>query len=164
MSKAHISSTAVPYTHSLRVTLSLGRGSVTIQKVTRVAMRAPAPPPTAPAENASGFWFEVRNGKGEVLYHRPLPIRDLDSVEVFDDPKGGTIRRVPSTKAERKLDLIVPDLADAAEFILHGPASAAEQRKPSKVLDRQSFQALRRLAQGRATPGNESKDDKGGAR
>lgn len=146
MSKMHVGSTAATYTHSLRVTLSLAAGMVEVLKATRIAMRAPASPPSPPDEKASGLWFEIRDGKGELLYHRPLPHSDIDSVEVFDDPKGGAIRRVPVASRARKIDLIVPDLAGAAEFTLHGPEPRAERMRPSVVLDRRPIESLRVLA------------------
>jgi hypothetical protein len=164
MSQVHIASTPVSYTHSLRVLLSLANGEVKVLKVTRVAMRALAAPPNPPQENSSGFWFEVRSGDGKLLYHRPLPHGDVESLEVFDDPEGGAIRRVPVKDSERKVELIVPDMREAAELTLHGPKHAAERAKPSLVLDRFSMDELRERALGRG--GNESgkTDSTGGAR
>ena len=149
MSQIHVASAIVPYTYSLRVLLSLNGGKVQVLKATRVAMRAPGSPPSPPAKEASGYWFEVRDKAGKLLYHRPLPHADMDSIEVFDDPKGGTIRRVPVTNPERKIELIIPDLSDASEFTLHGPEKSTERRKPSGVLDRHTMESLRGLAQGR---------------
>jgi hypothetical protein len=164
MSQVHIASTPIPYTHSLRVLFSLANGEVTVLKVTRVAMRALAPPPAPPQENSSGFWFEVRDKEGKLLYHRPFPHGDLDSVEVFDDPEGGTIRRVPVKDSERKVELIVPDIPGAAELAVHGAKHPTERRKPSLVLDRFSMDELRERALGRG--GNEAgkTDATGGAR
>jgi len=121
MSKTHIASTAVSYTSSLRITISLSSGKVEVLKAARVAMRVMAPPPSPPSENGAGYWFEVRDKDGNLLYHRPLPHSDLSSIEVFDDPKGGTIRRVTVPESERKIDLIIPDFPNAVEFTLHGP-------------------------------------------
>jgi len=126
MSQVHIASTPVPYTHSLRVLLSLAQGEVKVLKVTRVAMRALAAPPSPPQENSSGFWFEVRTADGKLLYHRPLLHGDVDSVEVFDDPNGGAIRRVPVKDSVRKVELIAPDMTGAAE--IDGPWSKASSR------------------------------------
>lgn len=149
MSKNHIGSRGAGYTHSLRVTISLASGAVKVLKAKRVAMRAVAPAPSAPTEKSSGYWFEVRDKKGKLLYHRPLPHGDPESVEVFDDPDGGTIRRVPSSKTEHKIELIIPDFPDSAEFTLHGPKTRAERAKPSSVLHRLAMEQLRDLALGK---------------
>ena len=152
MSKLHIGSASTPYTHSLRVTLSLGSGKVAVLKALRVAMKAPAPPASPPAKNGSGFWFEVRDKDGALLYHRPIPHGSLDGIEVFDDPQGGTIRRVPVAKPDPQIELIIPDLPAATEFTLHGPERLSERRKPSAVLDRRQMEHLRSLAQDGRTP------------
>jgi hypothetical protein len=147
MSKMHIASTAVPYTHSLRVTLSLAKGKVQILNATRVAMRAPGAPPSPPTRDSSGFWFEIRDKEGKLIYYRPLPHPDLDSLEVFDDPEGGTIRRVPASPSEIKIDLILPDLPQASEFLLYGAERSADRYRPSVELDRKSMDSLRETAQ-----------------
>lgn len=154
MSRVHVASVAVPYTHSLRVTLSLSLkdGKVQLLQAVRVPMRALASPPSPPAKEGSGFWFELRDAHGKVLYHRPLPDPDFASVEVFDDPKSGSIRRVPTKRSETKLDLILPDLPQAAEFVLYGAATSADVQKPSKPLDQRSMDSLREAAQGQSKP------------
>lgn len=163
MSKTHIASTPLPYTHSLRVLLSLAQGEVKVLKVTRVAMRALAAPASPPQENSSGLWFEVRSADGKLLYHRPLPHGDIESVEVFDDPKSGTIRRVPVKDAERKVELIVPDITGAAELTVHGPKRAAERMKPSLLLNRFSMDTLRQQALPAAGNDSGKRDSTGGA-
>jgi hypothetical protein len=162
MSETHLGSAPVPYTYSLRVTLSFASGKVKILNARRVAMRALGSPPTPPAEDSSGFWFEIHDEDGKLLYHRPLPHGDLDTVEVFDDPKGGTIRRVPVSNPERKIDLIIPDIPDATEFTLHGPKRPEERMKPSTVLERQPMERLRDLAQGRTGTAGNSRPGTGG--
>ena len=82
---------------------------------------------------------------------------------VFDDPDGGTIRRVPVAGGPRKVELIVPDLPDATEFTLHGPEAHGERRKASVVLDRRAMGDLRDRAQGKPGTGG-STTKTGGAR
>lgn len=165
MSKVHIASTPVPYTHSLRVLLTIARGQVQILRVTRVAMRALAAPSHPPQENSAGYWFEIRDTEGKLLYHRPFPHGDVESIEVFDDPDGGTIRRVPATDAERKVELIVPDLATSSEITVHGPRTAAERTRPSAMLVRYSMADLRKRASGgQASQTGQEKDSTGGER
>ncbi len=165
MSKVHVASTPVPYTYSLRVLLSLTKGEVKLLKVTRVAMRALAAPSSPPNEKSSGFWFEVRDAEGKLLYHRPLPHGDLESAEVFEDPQGGAIRRIPVKDSERKIELIVPDLTSSSELIVHGPKVAADRMKPSVMLIRYRMEDLRKQALGGdRSQGGGQKDSTGGAR
>ena len=165
MSKVHIASTPVPYTYSLRVLLSFTKGEAKVLKVTRVAMRALAAPSNPPQENSSGFWFEVRDGEGKLLYHRPFPHGDLESTEVFEDPQKGAIRRVPVKDSERKIELIVPDMTASAEITVHGPRVAADRMKPSAMLVRYSMENLRKQALGgERSQGGGQKDSTGGAR
>lgn len=148
MSSLHIASRPVPYTNSFRITFVAEPGKVEVASVARVAMRALASLPPPSGESHSGFWFELRGDKGDLLYHRPIRDPLPDSVEVFDDPQGGTIRRVPTTRTRAKFDVIAPDLPGAAEFTLHGPAGGGPEarRRPSGVLIRRSMDELRKAA------------------
>jgi hypothetical protein len=168
MSEFHVASVPVPYTYCLRVSLSLANGTVQILKVTRVAMRAPASLGTPPSNESSGFWFEVQDEKGKSLYHRPLPTAHLDSVEVFDEKSGG-IRRVDNKgKGPARLELLLPDIPQATDFILHGAANASDRRKASVVLDHRRMDDLRKAAHIQPEPPgpktSQEADDEGGAR
>lgn len=159
-----IASPVPAYTHSLRVSISLTSEKLNLSKVIRVWMRAAAPPPAPPTENSSGYWFEVRAKNGTLLYYRPLPLGDVESIEVFDDPQGGTIRRVPSSEPERKLELVIPDLPDAAEFTVHGPNTRADRGKASSVLFRVPMEHLRALASGKTAADGGPSHQRGGVK
>jgi hypothetical protein len=79
-----------------------------------------------------------------VLYHRALRTPQLDSVEVFEDEKSGAIRRVPTTRRAAKLDVILPDLPDAAELVLYGPTNMRDAKSQSAVLLSVKMRELRR--------------------
>jgi hypothetical protein len=127
MSTHHIASTPVSYSYSFRLTFTIESGRVKLLSAAREEMRAPAPATPPPAKEQSGFWVELRSEKGELLYYRPFRNPLPDSVEVFDDEKGGTIRRVPSTRTEAKFDMIVPDLPAASQLVVHGAARGASR-------------------------------------
>lgn len=152
MSKTHYGGQPLTYSHALRVTLSFASGRISELKATRIAMRVPATLETPPPENGAGYWFEVRDAGGRLLYCRPLPHGDPGSIEVFDDPEGGGIRRVPVARRETKVDLLVPDFPEAAEFTLHGPERPADRRKASAVLGRRPMDQLRQIARDESTP------------
>jgi hypothetical protein len=144
MSSHHVAATPVAYTHAFRVGLTFEDGKATISSVQRVAMRAPASAEGLPAEGQSGVWVALKAEDGKVLYHRALRTPQLDSVEVFDDEKTGAIRRVPTTQRAAKMDVILPDLPDAAEFVVHGAASMRDAKSQSVTLLDVKMQELRR--------------------
>jgi hypothetical protein len=144
MSSHHVAAPPVAYTHAFRVGLTFEDGKVTISSVQRVAMRAPASAEGLPADGQSGVWVALKAEDGKVLYHRALRTPQLDSVEVFDDEKTGAIRRVPTTRRAAKMDVILPDLPDAAEFELYGPANMRDAKSPSVRLLGEKMQGLRR--------------------
>ena len=83
------------------------------------ALRAPVTPP--PQEGQTGYWIELRDAQGTLLYHRPLhePIRQ--DIEVFGDKPGDPIRRVPARHPKGEFEVLIPDMSQGAEFVLHGP-------------------------------------------
>lgn len=146
----HIASTSLPYTYSFRLTLVSRSGAVELVRVTQVAMRAPASATPPTGERQSGYWVELRSEKGELLYYRPLRNPIPDSLEVFDDEKEGTIRRVPTTRTEVKFDLIVPDLPAASDLLVYGLATRSDTRGASGLLSKLSMAELRRTAAAQA--------------
>jgi len=140
-----------PYTHTLRITFAHDGPKLEIKHVQRVAMRAPAA--LAPAsDNQAGYWLEVRDGKGALIYHRPIhdPLRH--HVESFGDAPGAPMRRHPATTDQGEFEVLVPDLPDAQTFRLHGPsaapptAAAATLAMTAGALSTHSFDELRTRA------------------
>ena len=147
MTQVHRAQT-IPYTHALRITFAYENSNLQITSVTRIAMRVPAPSTPAPQEGQVGSWFEVRDGKGTLLYHRPLhdPMR-LDT-EIFGDKPGDPLRHVPARHTKGEFEVLAPDLPDAEQLRLYGPrTSQREGLSPSTVLSQHRFVELRRMAQ-----------------
>ncbi len=144
MTSHHLGSAPVPYTHSLRVEITVDDNGATVTRVQRVQMRAPASLPIESTENQTGLWFELRDGKNELLYQRALRTAHADSVEVFEDPQGGSIHRVMSARPPAKYDLIIPDLGEATHLSLYGAADRSQPRQPSVRLIHVSMPELRR--------------------
>jgi hypothetical protein len=143
----------ISYTHALRVTFVFEDSNIRIASVTRVDMRVPAASTPIPQEGQVGSWFEVRDGKGALLYHRPLhdPMR-LD-VETFGDKPGDPLRHVPARQAKGEFEVLIPDLPDAEQFRLYGPRASQEKGlSRSAVLAEHRFDDLRKMAQ--QTPGS----------
>jgi len=87
------------YTHTLRITFAHDGPKLEITNVQRVAMRAPAALPPA-GDNQAGYWLEVRDSKGALLYHRPIhdPLRQ--HVESFGEAAGAPTQRLADAGGE----------------------------------------------------------------
>ena len=112
---------------------------------TRVEMIAPPQVTPPPEKEQTGYWFEVRDANGALLYHRVLhdPIR-ID-VEVFADDTRQTITRVPIAEPRGEFEALVPDFPSARTFALWGPPPDARDRAvPSRVLLSVDFDELRK--------------------
>ena len=143
--------------YALRITFAFDGPNLTLKSVERVAMRVPAVTTAPPAGDRTGYWLEVRDAAGRLIYHRPVhdPLRR--EVESFGDGKGAPLRRHARAERQGEFELIVPDLADAATFRLHGPKEALSDESltdaaghraatPSVALREHSFDSLRSLA------------------
>jgi hypothetical protein len=134
--------------YTLRVTFSYDGPKLEIVSVQRVAMRTPAPAATAPQVNQTGYWLEVRDGNGVLLYHRPIHDPTRRHIESFGDAPGKPMRRHPATDTKGEFEVLVPDLPGAQTFRLHGPGESAAKTAgapaPSSGLSEHSFDDLRR--------------------
>jgi len=149
------------YTHSLRLTFRYADDRVELDRVERVAMIAPASASPS-GDPETGYWIDVRDGEGELLYHRPLHDPMRKDLEVFGDKPGDPIYRVENSRREGEFDVLVPDVPDAAEFSLHGPAPKARKpHGPSTTLLTHAFDELRRTE---ATSSDEPEGDGEGER
>ncbi len=132
--------------HTLRITFAHDGPRLEIKSVERVAMRAPAAL-SPPSGDKAGYWLEVRDRKGALLYHRPIhdPLRR--DVESFGEAPGAPMRRYPATATQGEFEVLVPDLPDAQDFRLHGPqADARMARSADGALSAHSFDELRERA------------------
>jgi hypothetical protein len=145
----HFLQSALDHTHSLRLTFAYSDGDIRLAGTERVAMIAPAETTARPAGDQAGYWVEVRDSRGDLLYHRPLHDPTRESIEVFGEEPDEPIYRVDNPKHKGEFDVLVPDLPHAAEFSLHGPEPKTKDRYgPSKELLKHDFATLRRAGGG----------------
>ena len=143
--------------YALRITFAFDGPNLTLKSVERVAMRVPAAAAVPPEGDRIGYWLEVRDAAGRLIYHRPVhdPLR-LE-VESYGDAAGAPLRRHARAAQRGEFELIVPDLPEAKTFRLHGPKEALSERPltdaeghrvvtPSVPLREHSFASLRSLA------------------
>jgi hypothetical protein len=144
MSTAHTAQ-PISYTHTLRITFAYDGPKLEIKRVQRVAMRAPAG--LTPQENQAGYWLEVRDGNGALLYSRPIHDPMRHDIESFGDEPGAPMRRHPASVTTGEFELLVPDLPDAVTFRLHGPSVGAQAATAvSAPLSEHSFDELHNLS------------------
>lgn len=120
-----------PYRKCLRLTFRAAEGAVQLVSHERLEMICPPSVGVRPeAGKNSGFWMEVRDASGRVLFHRLLHSPLADFVEVYSPD--GTIRREFKPVKESVFEVILPDDDDARSIVLMGeylnPAEANEQR------------------------------------
>jgi len=130
--------------HALRLTFAYRGAQIRLIGSERVAMIAPAPAGAPPEAGDTGYWFGVLDAAGRLIYHRPLhqPIR-VD-VETFSPDPKRSIARVPIAAREGQFTVLIPDVADAQTFQLHGPADPERPDEPAQELLRLDVDALRR--------------------
>jgi len=110
-------------------------------------MRAPATATTPAQKTQAGYWLEVRDGSGALLYYRPIHDPMCRDIESFGDAPGEPMRRHPATSTKGEFEVLVPDLPGAPSFRLQGPsAETGAAFAPSASLSEQSFDDLHRLA------------------
>ena len=113
-----------PTPFSLLVTFSYDRteakGGVRLARVERVRAISPGIATAPPQPGQSGAWVEVRDGKRNLLYYRPLHDPIPTSTEVFSDESGQpSLSRIPSMTMQGEFTVLVPDLPNAVSFAFH---------------------------------------------
>ena len=137
-------------TQALRLMLTYRDGTVVLDDVVPVVKRLPPsdPLPETSAERPlSGFWYELRDRNGEVLYRQiePNPIINAWIEPVDRDGRDSAgIRRIAAVPRMKAFTLLVPDRADGDHVLLvsspldePGIARPAEPRWRIPLPDRQ---------------------------
>ena len=122
---------------TLRLTFSYEGGTVRLVSQRSVEMITPPTSPTPIHEGQSGFWYELRDRSGRILYQRAQhnPIRV--EAEVFPENQTEPIRRVPIRHPHGTFDLLVPDLDEGDTVVLYNsPLDPAESAAPASELVR----------------------------
>ena len=146
MNHPHFSQSAADYTHSFRLTFAYVDNDIHLARTERIAMISPAAAGPPPASDQTGYWVEVSDAEGRLLYHRALHDPTRADIEVFGDEPGEPIYRTENRARSGEFEVIVPDLPHAARVSLHGPSPRARKpHGPSKERLTHDFAELRRL-------------------
>ena len=122
---------------TLRLTFTYEGSTVRLVSRRSVEMITPAASPTSIREGQSGFWYELRDRPGRVLYqlalHNPIRVE----AEVFPEDQSQPIRRVPIRHPRGTFDLLVPDLDEGDTVILYSsPLDPTKSDAPARELAR----------------------------
>ena len=114
---------------SLRLTFRVADGEIRLLSYERLDMICPPSVGERPeAGKHGGFWMELRDANGHVLFHRLLHSPLGDSVEVHSPD--GTIRREFGDVKESIFEVLLPDDASAYSITLMGESlDLAKARK-----------------------------------
>jgi len=112
---------------SIRLTIEYEGTDVRLVSQRRVAMLAPAPPPRLTARpDERGFWVELQDDTGELLYRQTLHAPIADSLEV-PGADGVSLARVPRERVAGRFCVVVPDVPGAQALSLVGPPAEPDE-------------------------------------
>jgi hypothetical protein len=131
--------------HALRLTFAYDGARIRLAASERIAMIVPAPVTAPPEAGQSGYWFGVLDVAGHLIYHRPLHGPIAVDVEVFSPDGRQSVTRVAHPKREGQFVVLMPDLANAHTFTLHGPPDPEQPDAPARELLQLDVGALRRF-------------------
>jgi len=130
---------------ALRLTMTYEGTQIRIAGSERIAMIVPATIATPPEPRQTGYWFEIRDDAGRIVYHRPLHQPIVIDAEAFSPDPKQSITRVPSARREGQFTVLIPDIPDARTFELHGPADPTRPGLVSGTLLSADVDTLRRM-------------------
>jgi hypothetical protein len=130
---------------ALRLTMTYEGAQIRIAGSERIAMIVPAATAAPPEPGQTGYWFEIRDDAGRVVYHRPLHQPIVIDAEAFSPDPKQSIARVPIARREGQFTVLIPDIPDARTFELHGPADPAQPGLVAGTLLSADIDSLRRM-------------------
>jgi hypothetical protein len=113
---------------SVRLTFSYDGSKIKLLSQQKVDMIAPPSDSVEDFKGRSGFWFELRDTKGEALYRRVAhPPIEADREVFSNDPKE-SIQRQPVESPKGVFTVVIPDHEKADTVSLH---SSPTEKKDS---------------------------------
>lgn len=115
-----------PLPAAWRLTFEYEGNAVRIVMQQRVAMLAPPDDAALLERGRAGYWIEVRDGRGQVLYQQVLHAPIQHEYEVFSPDSAEPPRRVEATEPKGVFQVVVPDVPGGRQIVLHGRVSARD--------------------------------------
>lgn len=150
-----------PSLRTLRLTFEYEGERVRLVARQSVAKRTPSPSLTPIRQGQSGFWYELRDQSGSVLYQRALhnPIR-FDAEVFSNDPNEPAIRRTPRVNPRGVFELLVPEIDEGIEVVaFSSPLRADAAMGPATELFRVALAEPNDRAVQQQTGSDQSKID-----
>ena len=124
---------------SLRLVFEYRGDEVRLMSTSRVSMVSPRTDALEFPKTTTGFWFEIRNSKGRLLYRqvKENPIKRF--VEVRSEDPDHPLVWKESKDPRGIFAVVIPDLADAEELVFVGSRDDPGQTKSSERLHRFSL-------------------------
>lgn len=102
---------------ALRLTFSYLGSAIQLLSRQSLVKLAPLSDSLASFAGRSGFWYELRNAEGAVIYRR-VRENPIQFTLEFPADDSGSLRRVRVSNPRGIFDLLVPDLAEAQTLAL----------------------------------------------
>jgi hypothetical protein len=134
-----------PPAHALRLTFAYRDSDLRLVGSQRVEMMVPPAVTAPPAKGQSGYWLQVTDALGRIVYHRHLHQPIAVDAEVYAPVEKQAITRIPLAKSEGQFSVLMPDLPQAQSFALHGPPDPRVPTAPARELIRLDVDALRKF-------------------
>ena len=130
--------------HALRLTFEYRNTDIRLIESRRVTMITPPVVTPVPKHGQIGYWFQVTEASGRIVYHRPLHSPIAIDIEVYAQDREQSIARVPVAGRGGQFTVLVPDLPDATSFALHGPIDPEKPSESAQELLRLDIDAIRK--------------------
>lgn len=144
-SDASLSSNRPASTLALRLTFAYRGNDIRLIDSLRVEAIAPPAITPVPQPGYTGYWFQVTDSAGRVIYHRVLHSPVAVDFEAFSPDGRQTITRVPIADPQGQFSVLMPDVPEATNFALLGPVDARKPEQPAQELVRLDVNDLRKF-------------------
>jgi hypothetical protein len=95
---------------------------VRVDKITPPTL-TPCPEPG----KSAGYWVELRDARGNCLFHRLLPDAIRDSAEIY--PEGKSLTRTPLREVKSQFEVLLPDLPESDTVLVMGHPLSSQALK-----------------------------------
>lgn len=113
---------------AVRLTFSYRSDEIEFVAAQRVAMFVPPSDPLEDRTSRSGFWLELRDGAGGLIFRQGMHHAMARDYEVFPSDLRGEIVRQPVQERAGAFSVVIPQLHDARTLNFVASPSAVETR------------------------------------
>jgi hypothetical protein len=137
----------------LRLTFAYRGEKIELVEVQRVAMFVPPGDSLEDREARSGFWLELRDSHGSLVFRQAMHHVLANDYEVFPEDPAGEIVRRPVPERSGAFTIVIPELTEAESLVFMASPSAPETRSHAAAeVARFEMAAVRRRAEARGRP------------